>query len=154
MGEVQMIDIFAKEHTISVPIQQDDNEEVINLEFVFRQPSEEEYIQTMYGSIAIPKEVMKQMAERKGTDKLEGTIMENFDVLQNQYALRSLLYSTLLKAPSFDSSKKNAQEYFNSIDIDIRQFVVLRFSEFIFGSVEGGDTKKFKILSDASTGQV
>lgn len=153
MGEVQMIDIFAKQHTITIKIKQADSEEILGLDFVFNQPSEEEYIETMYGSVAIPKNVMKEMNQR-GNDNLADSIMENFDILQNQYALRKLLYSTLQEAPSFNKSKDDAKDYFNRLDMELRQQVVLKFSEFVFGGSEGTDSKKFQVLSDDTTGQV
>lgn len=153
MGEVQMIDIFAKHHTITIKVKQADSEEILGLDFVFKQPSEEEYIETMYGSVAIPKNVMKEMNQR-GNSNLQESIMENFDILQNQYALRKLLYSTLQEAPSFDKSKDDAKDYFNRLDMELRQQIVLKFSEFVFGSSEGTDSKKFQVLSDDTTGQL
>ena len=151
MGEVQMIDIFAKHHTITIKVKQADSEEILGLDFVFNQPSEEEYIETMYGSVAIPKNVMKEMNQR---GNLADSIMENFDILQNQYALRKLLYSTLQEAPSFDKSKDDAKDYFNRLDMELRQQVVLKFSEFVFGGSEGANSKKFQVLSDDTTGQL
>ena len=151
MGEVQMIDIFAKHHTITIKVKQADSEEILGLDFVFKQPSEEEYIETMYGSVAIPKNVMKEMNQR---GNLADSIMENFDILQNQYALRKLLYSTLQEAPSFDKSKDDAKDYFNRLDMELRQQVVLKFSEFVFGGSEGANSKKFQVLSDDTTGQL